>query len=174
MIETERLLLVPCDLKHFEAFFQSEQHLADLLGVGLANEWMQFPEAMPYCRKMLESNPQNRDWGLHLFVHKKDNKLIGMGGFKGTVSEKGMVEIGYEISPDYQGQGLATEAAIGMIDHAFSHSNITMVEAQTLPEENASCKILRKCGLEKIGEKYDPDDGQTWHWRILRENYEKK
>lgn len=173
MIETERLLLIPCDFAHFEAFFQSEQNLAELLDVSLANDWMQFPEAMPFGYKMLQTNPQNRDWGMRLFVHKKDNKLIGMGGFKGAVDARGMVEIGYEIAPDYQKQGLATEAAQGMIEYAFSFPAVKMVEAQTLPEENVSGKILRRCGLLKIGEKYDAEDGTTWHWRILRENYEK-
>lgn len=174
MIETERLLLIPCSSAHFEAFFQSEQNLAELLGVSLASNWMQFPEAMPKCYEMLNLNPQNREWGLHLFIHKADRKLIGMGGFKGAVNENGAVEIGYEISPDYQKQGLASEAAAGLIEQAFSQPKVGKVEAHTLPEENFSCRILRKCGLSKIGEKNDPEDGRIWHWRILRKEYEKR
>lgn len=174
MIETERLLLIPCDSTHFEAFFQSEQSLADLLGVKLAAGWMQFPEAIPYGYEMLKSNPQNRDWGMHLFVHKEDNKLIGMGGFKGAVNENGMIELGYEISPDYQNRGLATETAQGMLIHAFSYTEIKMVEAHTLAEENTSGRILRKCGLKKICENHNATDDYSWQWRITREEYEKQ
>lgn len=174
MIETERLLLIPCGSAHFEAFFQSEQNLAELLDVSLASGWTQFPEAMPKCSEMLKLNLQNHDWGLHLFIHKADRKLIGMGGFKGAVNATGAIEIGYEISPDYQKQGLATEAAAGLIERAFSQPKVEMVDAHTLPEENYSCRILRKCGLLKIGEKYDPEDGEVWHWRIFRNEYEKR
>lgn len=173
-IKTERLLIVSCDATHFEAFFQSEQRLAEILCVSLAKEWMQFPEAMTYGYKMFKSNPLNLEWGMRLFVHKKDEKLIGMGGFKGAADGNGMVEIGYEIAPDYQNQGLATEAALGMIKYAFSFSDIKAVEAQTIPEENTSGRILQRCGLRKIGEKFSLTEGKSWLWRIDRQDYEKK
>jgi RimJ/RimL family protein N-acetyltransferase len=159
---------------HLSALIQSEQALADLLGVGLADGWLVFPEAAPFALQMLESNPQILRWGMHLFVHKGDNKIIGNGGFKGVADENGMVEIGYAISPVYENQGLATEAARGMIEYAFSWANVQMVDAHTLAEENASVKVLRKCGMKKIAEKHDPEDGAVWQWRITREEFEKE
>jgi hypothetical protein len=43
-----------------------------------------------------------------------------------------------------------------------------MVDAHTLAQWNASTKILQKCGLTKIAEKHDPEDGDIWHWRLMR------
>lgn len=158
---------------HLNALMQSEQALGDLLGVGFAENWLVFPETLPYALKMLEKNPQVLRWGMHLFLKKDENKIIGNGGFKGVADEQGMVEIGYAISPLYENQGLATEAARGMIDYAFSWSPIKMVDAHTLAEENASVKILQKCGMTRIAEKHDDEDGDIWQWRILRDDFEK-
>jgi len=176
MIETERLQLIACNKMHLNALMQSEQALGDLLGVGLAENWLVFPEtldSLPYALKMLETDPQALRWGMHLFLKKNENKIIGNGGFKGVTDEQGMVEIGYAISPLYENQGLATEAARGMIDYAFSWSPIKMVDAHTLAEENASVSILQKCGMTRIAEKHDEEDGDIWQWRILREDFEK-
>lgn len=173
MIETERLQLIACSKMHLNALIQSEQALAELLGVELAENWLVFPEAAPYALEMLEKNPQVLRWGMHLFIHKAENKIIGNGGFKGLADENGMVEIGYAISPQFENQGLATEAARGMIDYAFSWSNVKMVDAHTLAEENASVRVLQKCGMTRIAEKHDAEDGDIWQWRILREDFEK-
>lgn len=158
---------------HLNALLQSEQALADLLGVTLAENWLVFPEAVPYALEMLEKDPQVLRWGMHLFLNKDENKIIGNGGFKGVADENGMVEIGYAVSPFYENQGFATEAARGMIEYAFSWANVRMVDAHTLAEENASVKVLQKCGMTKIAEKTDPEDGAIWQWRIRREEFEK-
>ncbi|HVE56892.1 MAG TPA: GNAT family N-acetyltransferase [Pyrinomonadaceae bacterium] len=176
MIETERLQLIACNKMHLNALMQSEQALGDLLGVEFAENWLVFPETLdmlPYALKMLEKDPQVLRWGMHLFLKKDENKIIGNGGFKGVADEQGMVEIGYAISPLYEHQGLATEAARGMIEYAFSWSPIKMVDAHTLAEENASVRILQKCGMTRIAEKHDTEDGDIWQWRILREDFEK-
>ena len=176
MIETERLQLIACNKMHLNALIQGEQALADLLGVGFAENWLVFPETLdllPDALKMLEKDPQSLRWGMHLFLKKDENKIIGNGGFKGIADAQGMVEIGYAISPLYENQGLATEAARGMIDYAFSWSHVQMVDAHTLAEENASGKILQKCGMTRIAEKHDEEDGNIWQWRILREDFER-
>ena len=177
MIETERLQLIACSKMHLTALLQSEQALGDLLGVEFAENWLVFPESLdslPYALKMLEADPQILRWGMQLFLKKDENKLIGNGGFKGAADAQGMIEIGYAIAPSYEKQGLATEAARAMVDDAFSWSHVRMVDAHTLAEENASVKVLQKCGMTKIAKKHDTEDGDIWQWRILREEFEKR
>jgi RimJ/RimL family protein N-acetyltransferase len=176
MIETKRLQLIACSKMHLNALMQGEQALGDLLGVDFAENWLVFPEtidSLPDALKKLEKDPQVLRWGMRLFLKKDENKIIGNGGFKGAADERGMVEIGYAISPLYEHQGLATEAARGMIDYAFSWSPVKMVDAHTLAAENASVRILQKCGMTRIAEKHDDQDGDIWQWRILREDFEK-
>ena len=171
MIETERLNLIPCTGEHLEILLSSEDALAEVLGVGLAPGWLIFPESVSYSLKMIDDDPRASDWGMHLIVHSVDNKLIGCGGYKGAPDVDGMVEFGDSVAPSYENKGRATEAARALIDHAFADKGVRKVDAHTLAEWNASTRILQKCGLTKIAEKHDPEDGDIWHWRLLREDY---
>ena len=46
------------------------------------------------------------------------------------------------VAPSYENQGLATEAARGLIEKAFADEHVQMVDAHTLAEWNASTKNL--------------------------------
>jgi RimJ/RimL family protein N-acetyltransferase len=173
MIETENLKLIPCDLEHFEAILQDHAGLEQMLGVSLADEWVGFPEAIPYGYEYLKANPDAFGWWMYLFIHAVDKTLIGLGGFKGKPDESGMVEIGYSIAPAYRNRGLAGEAARGMIDYAFSHPQVSAVDAHTLPEANPSTRVLQRAGMKKLESVQDPEHGEVWHWRLSREDYQK-
>jgi RimJ/RimL family protein N-acetyltransferase len=69
---------------------------------------------------------------------------------------------------DYQGQGYATEAAQALSSFAFTHEEVHLVRAHTLPEPNASTRVLTKCGFANIGEVMDPEDGPVWRWERQR------
>lgn len=174
MIETANLRIVPCELQHFEAILGDVNQLEPMLGVRVAEGWLklQFPGTMEFSYEYLRTNPAALGWWMYLFIHAADEALIGSGGFTGLPDENGMVEIGYAIIPAYRNRGLATEAAQGLVDHAFSQSQIGMVDAHTLPEINPSTSVLEKIGMKKIGTAQDPDEGEVWHWRLSREDYE--
>lgn len=169
-IKTKNLILVACDLKHFEAILQDRHKLELLLDIVVPENWTEFPEAIKYAYEYLKANPSACGWWTYLFVHCQDRVLIGLGGFKGQANESGVVEIGYEIIPDYRNRGLATEAARGLIDYAFSHSQIKFIDAQTLPEANASTRVLEKIGLRYMETVQDRQHGAIWHWRLARED----
>lgn len=174
MIETSRLRLIPCSLSHFEAFLRDENELAAELQVSLADDWLGFPDAraaMPPGYKHLKAHPSAFGWWTYLFIHASDNTLIGMGGFKGEPDEDGIVEIGYSIATGYRKRGLATEAADGLVSHAFSHAHIKRVDAHTLPQKNASTRVLERVGMRNVGTVIDPADGEVWHWSLSREDY---
>lgn len=176
MIKTERLILVPCELGHFEAMLRDERELAAMLGVSLADDWPGFEaarDAMSYSHEYLKSHPNALGWWTYLFIHSADNALIGLGGFKGEADESGTVEIGYSIAQGYRRRGLATEAARGMIDYAFSHPHVTEVIAHTLPEINPSTQVLQKVGMKQVGVSQDPDEGEVWRWSLKRDEYQR-
>jgi RimJ/RimL family protein N-acetyltransferase len=79
-----------------------------------------------------------------------------------------MVEIAYGVAPEHQGQGYATEAAEAMISYAFNSGQVRIVRAHTLVAENASTRVLAKCGFRPVGEVIDPEDGLVWRWEIRR------
>ena len=168
MIKTERLNLIACGLKHFEAFERNENELAEMLDVEFADGWLVFPEGISFNHEFLKNNPDAADWWMYFFIHSTDRKLFGSGGFKGKPDDAGTVEIGYAVASAYRGKGLATEAASGLIDFAFSNSQIQTVQAHTLAEENESVRVLRKVGMQFVKELYDPEDGNIWQWQLRR------
>jgi [ribosomal protein S5]-alanine N-acetyltransferase len=168
VIQTRRLRLIPCNREYLEILISGEAALAAHLSVDLADNWLIFRESVPYSLQMIDDDPRAEEWGMHLFVYIPDNKLIGCGGYKGAPDAGGMVEFGYSVAPSYENRGLASEAARALVDRAFADRRVQIVDAHTLAEWNASTTILQKCGLAKIGEKHDPDDGDIWHWRLAR------
>ncbi|MCC2547289.1 GNAT family N-acetyltransferase [Hymenobacter sp. BT175] len=171
MIETPRLLLLPCTLPLFEAARRSDEALATLLEVSCAPEWLGFPDARDALvpgHEHLKAHPEVLPWWTYLFVHRPHRRLIGVGGYKGMPDAAGRVEIGYSLAPSYRGQGLATEAARGLVSFAFRHPAVRRVDAHTRPLRNASGRVLEKTGLRKTGAVVDPDDGEVWHWTLER------
>jgi RimJ/RimL family protein N-acetyltransferase len=77
------------------------------------------------------------------------------------------VEIGYGVSPEWEGRGIATAIAKGMCDIAFGQ-NATAVIAHTLPDGFASQRVLEKAGFQRIGMVVDPEDGQVLQFRRNR------
>jgi ribosomal-protein-alanine N-acetyltransferase len=178
VIETANLRLIPCELKHFEAILKDQEQLEQMLGVVGFENWFDFPgvasiETMRFLYEHLKANPDTLGWWTYLLINAKDNVLVGTGGYKGKADESGMVEIGYAIVPAYRGRGLATEAAQGFVDHAFSHAHIKRVGAHTLAERNASTRVLEKVGMKRVGTVPDPHHGEIWHWSLSKEGYER-
>jgi ribosomal-protein-alanine N-acetyltransferase len=91
---------------------------------------------------------------------------IGNCGFKGPPTTDGRVEIAYGLDEEYWGRGYATEAARALTAFALDADDVRTVIAHTLPEENASARVLRKSGFEWVGDVVDPEDGPVWRWEF--------
>jgi ribosomal-protein-alanine N-acetyltransferase len=95
-------------------------------------------------------------------------QVIGNAGFKGPPVD-GMAEVAYAIVPGWQGTGCATAALGKLIAFAFADGRVRELRAHTLPEDNASTRVLAKNGFAKTGEVIDPDDGLVWRWERTRQ-----
>jgi len=122
-------------------------------------------EVSPAWLALLDSSTSIDPW-IHGFVlvHRATDSVIGKCGFKGPPGADGAVEIAYGVAPEHQGRGYATEAAEALAMYAFDSGQVRMVRAHTLPEKNASTRVLTKCGFRHIGEVIDPEDGLVWRW----------
>ena len=168
-IETQHLLLLPCSLEMLQIAIEGNSSIQEKLDIEVAENWTEFGLApLQYSYDKLSSDHEENGWWTYFPIHKGENKLIGSCGYKGKPSESGVVEIGYEVAPDYRTMGFATEMANGLISNAFSNPRVTMIIAHTLSEENPSTKILRKIGFIKVGEINDPEDGLIWQWELIR------
>ena len=69
-----------------------------------------------------------------------------------------MVEIGYRVQPAWQGRGLATELAAGLIGWA-RENGATRLVGSTAPDNAASQAVLARLGFVRTGEWTDEVDG---------------
>jgi RimJ/RimL family protein N-acetyltransferase len=163
-----RLRLVDGTFALLSAALQGHNVLARLLGVSVAEGWEGFPEALPIVCASYERAPEGHMWGSLFFIELEMSTLVGFGGFKGSPSPDGVVEIGYAIAPAFRGKGLATEAVAQMVQRAFADVAVRAVDAHTLEHDNPSTRGLLRTGFRKIAEIEDPDDGSIWQWRLER------
>jgi len=103
-------------------------------------------------------------WGSFLAVDVGNRTLVGTCAYKGPPGPDGAVEIAYFTFPEYEGQGYATRMAALLTERAALSPAAVTVRAHTLPERNASARILEKLGFALLGEVVDPEDGQVWRW----------
>lgn len=124
-------------------------------------------EISPLWLARLMSSTSADPW-THSFamVNHEDGAVIGSCAFKGPPDQDGAVEIAYGVNPDYQGLGYATEAARALVEYAFATGLVRLVRAHTLPNENASTSVLKKCGFAFAGDVVDPEDGPVWRWEL--------
>jgi RimJ/RimL family protein N-acetyltransferase len=52
-----------------------------------------------------------------------------------------------------------------IVREGFSKSEVTRIEACTMPYPTASGRVLEKNKFVRDGSRIDPDDGEVWVWR---------
>jgi RimJ/RimL family protein N-acetyltransferase len=167
-LETLRLTLLPCSPEHLLILIDQPERFEQLLGVPAADGLRGFfvsDDVSPNWLAALRNSSGPDPWRHGFFVvHRDGGSVIGTAGFKGPPDATGTVEVAYGIVPSFEGQGYATEAAAALVDFAFSSGQARTVRAHTLPEANASTRVLLKCGFRHVGMVVDPDDGPVWRW----------
>jgi RimJ/RimL family protein N-acetyltransferase len=123
------------------------------------------PEWLARVRGSLPEDPWLHGFSL---VHRETGAAVGRCGFKGPPDADGVAEIAYSVDPDHRGKGYATEAAEALVRLAFTDGRVRVVRAHTLPEANASTRVLARCGFRHIGAVTDPEDGLVWRWETPR------
>lgn len=154
-IETERLWLLQASNDVLRADLQGAQTLATALGMGVCSEWPPSSEydehAINYMIALQDREPAAYDWGFRYIVLKEPQPtVIGTGGYTGPAQD-GVIEVGYSVCPSMRRRGYASETTRGLIDHAFSQSDVARVIAHTYPHLISSIGVLEKNGLRLVG-----------------------
>ena len=167
-LETSRLRLTPWTPAQLLAMQESGERYEAEAGMPLADglrELFVSGEVSPAWLELLRTAPGPDPWTLGFaVVHRDDARVIGSAGFKGAPTEDGVAEIAYGIAPGYQGKGFATEAARALVSFALERVDVTAIRAHTMPENDASGRVLAKSGFHQVGEVIDPEDGLVWRW----------
>jgi RimJ/RimL family protein N-acetyltransferase len=174
VVTTPRLELIATQLVHAQLEIADFDALVRRLGVPRPGTWpppLNDEDSQKFFLTALENAPPgDAGWLGWYCVQKHPRALIGNLGFRGPPDE-GLVEIGYSLLPDFEGQGFATEATEALIDWAFSHRQVRKVIARTWPDHHSSIAVMRKCGLVFAGAGAEEDGMATVQYEITRAQF---
>jgi len=79
------------------------------------------------------------------------DELIGTICLYNFEPEKQQAEVGYELMPEYHGQGIMREALEAVVAFGFKEMHLQTIEAWPKAENIPSIKLLEKAGFESTG-----------------------
>ena len=144
--------------------------LVEMLGVYVPEHWPgpDLVEALPVFVENMEEAPSEPIWDW-IAIHRLDQAVIGGIGFMRDPDKAGVVEVGYDVVPEYRKQGYATEMAHSLIAWAFQETEIKVITASCLDDNIGSIKVLENVDMRRL----EPD-GNMLKWEIRKENLASK
>ena len=167
MLQTKRLQLIPLRAELLQQCLFDFQLVEAALNLKSGNFHLGEPvkKAIEMKLQKIAMDPENTAWYTYwLIVLKKENRNIGLVGFKGAPGEKKEVELGYGLQGFYQGNGYMTEAAGRLVDWAFEQNPGLTVIAETNKSNHSSQSVLKRLEFEP----YDETELTIW-WRLQAE-----
>ena len=90
---------------------------------------------------------------------KEKQEIIGSTSFHGAPASDGALEIGLGIESEYQNQGFAKEALLGMWRWALTFPEVQTFRYTVSPDNLASIALINYFGFEYKGQQMDEIDG---------------
>jgi RimJ/RimL family protein N-acetyltransferase len=100
----------------------------------------------------IESHFANHGFGLCAAETRQDSRFIGFIGLSVPTFEAAFtpcVEIGWRLSAEYWGRGLATEGAAAMVRYAFETLQLEALVSFTVPGNSRSRHVMEKIGMSR-------------------------
>jgi ribosomal-protein-alanine N-acetyltransferase len=126
---------------------------------------------LPWRVPVVRRDPAQNRWFVRLIVRRDTGVVVGNIGFHGPPDERGMIEIGLEVTPSQRGRGFATEAVLGMWRWAVAQPGIAVLRWSVGPENDASIAIVESFGGRKVGEQMDEIDGRELVYELPAEEF---
>lgn len=156
-LKTERLTLRQLESNDEQEIFslRSDVETNKYIGRQLANT---IDDARDFILKINENSNKNESLYWAITLNGK-NRLVGIICLFSFSGENDKCEIGYELLPEFQGQGIMQEAVQKVLDFAFNTIKVRRIEAFIHRDNQRSIKLLQKCRFKDSHEhdKADPD-----------------
>ena len=188
-VQTSRLELVEVTPELAKANLDDVALLARLLDARIPATWPPEhwePEAIRWLLGLAQRNQHDRGWGAWYVVCREGDglssagaagaagptfrrTLIGTCGVKGPPDAQGVIEVGYGIVSECQRRGFASEATSALIDWALRDARVKMITAETFPHLVPSLGVMRRLGMQMIGDGSEPG---VVRYGVTREEWE--
>lgn len=146
ILETHRLILRhlrPDDLDELFVLYQDPE-IRRYFPDGVKN----YEDTKEELEWYMNGHPEHPTLGLWATVHKEMGRFIGRCGLLPWEID-GVLEIeaAYLLDRNFWHQGLATEAAAGILNYAFNNLNLTRIICLMHPDNIASQRVAKRIGM---------------------------
>lgn len=145
IIKTDRLFIRILEMKDKEDFFKYRS----MPEIYQYQSWRPklISEIEEFINKNADVCPNTENTWLQLAVCLYEEQMIGDIGIH--FMDDDQIEIGYTLSPEYQGNGYALEAVKAVINYAYSELKKHRITASVDPDNIQSIKLLERIGFRK-------------------------
>ena len=122
----------------------------------------------------VKADPATNKWFVRWIVLKENREVIGSTSFHGVPDAQGMMEIGLGIETQYQNQGYAKEALLGMWRWVLTFPEVKTLRYTVSPENLPSIAVIKYFGFDFKGQQIEEEDGPEDIYEMDRETFLKK
>ena len=153
ILETDRLILRHLTIDDLDALFAlyRDPEIRKYFPEGT----LTYEETREELEWFLNGHPHHPQLGLWATILKETGQFIGRCGLlPWTIDGRQEVEVAYLLDKQVWGQGLATEAARAIVQHAFEQLGYSRIIVLVDRENAASIRVATKIGMtfEKEGQ----------------------
>lgn len=147
-LKTERLDLVEIKQTHLNDYYKlfSNERVTEYYNIKPFKEEYEAQKYIDWFEHRFKEKSGIR-WGIAM---KGENDIIGTLGFN-NFQKNHRASVGYDLRFDCWNQGIITEALREVMKFGFNQLEINRIEAEVMPGNIASEKVLLKLGFIKEG-----------------------
>ncbi|MEH6937320.1 GNAT family N-acetyltransferase [Bacillus sp. JJ664] len=141
-LSTNRLILRQMKNEDKEAIFalRSDKNVSEFIDRPIASS---IDDATEYIKMINDGIEQNK-WILWAIMFKDSDDLIGTICLWNFLKEQSKGEVGYELSPIFQGKGIMQEALLAVIAFGFEDLKLRIIEGIVNEKNAKSIQLLEK------------------------------
>ena len=162
VIDSPRLSLHHISAPDLIALFENRDDAPLLIGKDFTNPLrvlIDFQGPLAWRVPQVKADPACNKWFVRWIVLNDKQEIIGSTSFHGAPDSAGMVEIGLGIETEYQNQGFAREALLGMWRWALTFPEVKAFRYTVSPDNAPSIAVIKYFGFDFKGQQMDEIDG---------------
>ncbi|HET9497011.1 MAG TPA: GNAT family N-acetyltransferase [Candidatus Limnocylindria bacterium] len=162
VVVSDRLFLPLLTASRLERMLNGDMASVEAeVGARLPAWWIEERDWLLRTRlRQIQGDPASEPWLLRpIAVRTAQPEAIGLINFHGPPDDRGFAEVGYELRPEFRGQGYAIEAVRALFDWAAADRDVRRFRAGIAPGNERSINLVTKLGMRRVGAQWDEDDG---------------
>ncbi|WP_292698497.1 GNAT family N-acetyltransferase [Microbacterium sp. 69-10] len=133
------------------------------LALPYASSYLQGPDCVWLWRirsAQIKETPGDAAWITRLIIDPEIDMPVGLAGFHAAPDAAGMVEVSYQVAPEFRRRGYARRSLDALLAVAGREPGVKAVRATISPDNAASLALISSYGFVEHGEQWDEEDGR--------------